>query len=45
MANVLIVDDDQAMCKMLSTMVKRMGHTAMCTHTLKEALDEVTAWE
>ncbi|HAR95976.1 MAG TPA: Fis family transcriptional regulator, partial [Deltaproteobacteria bacterium] len=43
MANVLIVDDDAGMCDVLSTMVRRMGHEAGCTHTLREGMREVFA--
>lgn len=43
MANVLIVDDDTTMCDMLSNMVRRMGHEAGCTHTLRDGLREVFA--
>ncbi len=38
MANVLILDDDQSMCKMLSRKIKNMGHEANCAQTLEEGL-------
>lgn len=43
MASVLIVDDDAGMCDVLSTMVRRMGHEAGCTHTLRDGMREVFA--
>lgn len=36
MANVLIIDDDKSICKMLSLMLKRMGHEAQCVHTFAD---------
>ncbi|MEW5800655.1 MAG: sigma-54 dependent transcriptional regulator [bacterium] len=45
MAKVLIIDDDQKMCSMLSFMVKRKGYDVTCVNTLddghKKALSEV----
>jgi two-component system NtrC family response regulator len=40
MAHVLIIDDDEMMCDMLSTMVSQMGHEVMCTNTLQDGLQE-----
>ncbi len=40
MIKVLIIDDDQAMCKMLSGLVNQMGHDAVCEHTLAAGLKE-----
>lgn len=40
MIKVLIIDDDQAMCKMLSGLVNQMGHDAVCEHTLAAGLNE-----
>jgi two-component system NtrC family response regulator len=37
-AHVLIIDDDEMMCDMLSTMVRQMGHSATCASTLQEGL-------
>ncbi|MFH0727890.1 MAG: sigma-54 dependent transcriptional regulator [Pseudomonadota bacterium] len=36
MANVLIIDDDKQICKMLTLMLDRMGHTAESAHTLSD---------
>ena len=40
MSKILIIDDDQAMCKMLSGLVNRMGHDAVYKHTLDEGMKE-----
>ncbi len=40
MANILIIDDDKAMGRTLSDIVKRTGHDATCALTLKEGFDE-----
>jgi two-component system NtrC family response regulator len=37
-AHVLIIDDDEMMCDMLSTMVRQIGHDATCSTTLQEGL-------
>jgi two-component system NtrC family response regulator len=39
MAHILIIDDDEMMCDMLSTMVRQMGHDATCANTLQEGLN------
>jgi two-component system, NtrC family, response regulator len=36
MANVLIIDDDKQICKMLTHMLDRMGHNAESAHTLSD---------
>src|SRR4030042_306795 len=38
MAHILIIDDDEMMCDMLSTMVRQMGHHATCANTLQEGI-------
>lgn len=38
MAHILIIDDDEMMCGMLSTMVRQMGHAATCANTLQEGI-------
>jgi len=38
MAHVLIIDDDEMMCDMLSTMVRQMGHDATSASTLQDGL-------
>ena len=40
MANVLIIDDDPAMCRMLERLVKREGHKAKSRQTLDEGVRE-----
>jgi len=39
MANILIIDDDELFCDMLSSMVKRMGHDVVCAHTLARGVE------
>ncbi len=39
MANILIIDDDKMMADMLSKMVSRMDHDAICAYTYKEGLE------
>lgn len=41
MANVLIIDDDKAIGKMLSELVKETGHDARCVFNLQDGLQEV----
>lgn len=43
MAHVLIIDDDKAVCKMLSEMVKRLEHDATTAFTLKDGLKEAVS--
>ncbi len=43
MASVLIIDDDQGMCKMLSRKIKSMGHEVDCAYTLKEGVSMMKA--
>jgi len=45
MANVLIIDDDRAMCGMLVELVKNMGHKAAAAHTLSQGVAAVAAGE
>ncbi len=40
MAKILIIDDDQSICTMLSSLVVRMGHIANCKNNISEALKE-----
>ena len=40
MANVLIIDDDMSVCRLLSEMVKRLDHDATFAFTLKDGLKE-----
>ena len=39
MAQVLIIDDDKLMCKMLSGLVLNRGHEATCAFSLEEGLE------
>lgn len=41
MARVLIVDDDEAICKVLSDMIAGLGHEVSVGHTLRECLEEL----
>jgi len=41
MANILIIDDDEVMCDMLSRLVRKMGHDATSALTLKDRFQEV----
>lgn len=41
MPNVLIIDDDEQICKLLSTVFNRMGYTASYQLTLKNGLDKI----
>jgi len=43
MANVLIIDDDKAIGKMLSELVKETGHDAKCAFNLEDGLREVVS--
>ena len=39
MARILIIDDDELMCQMLSSLVLNRGHEAACALTLEEGLE------
>lgn len=41
MARVLIIDDDPAICRMTSEMVKKIGHEAETAMTLQGGVEEV----
>jgi two-component system NtrC family response regulator len=41
MANILIVDDDRAICNGIAVAMNRLGHDSTYTLTLKEGLNEV----
>ncbi len=43
MANVLIIDDDKVLCRMLSNQVERLEHHVVCALTLQEGLAETAA--
>ncbi|MDY6989489.1 MAG: sigma-54 dependent transcriptional regulator [Thermodesulfobacteriota bacterium] len=43
MANILIIDDDQGICDLLSRMVGRMGYDAAHCLTLKDGLTEASS--
>ncbi len=41
MAMVLIVDDEEPMCRLLSSVVEALGHQPVCVSTLRDAQDEL----
>lgn len=43
MAKVLIIDDDQKMCDLLSFMVKRKGYEVTCVNTLEDGLKKAVS--
>jgi two-component system NtrC family response regulator len=43
MAKILIVDDDETLCGMLSEMSASLGHSPVCAPTLREGLKEASA--
>ncbi len=43
MADVLVVDDDELICDLLSDIAGKLGHRAACTYTLATALEEVSS--
>lgn len=40
MANILVIDDDEKTCKLLSSFVRKEGHEPVCALTLKEGLEQ-----
>jgi two-component system NtrC family response regulator len=40
MARILIIDDDEGICYLLSSLVEREGHEVSCAHNLKDGLEE-----
>ncbi len=43
MATVLIIDDDEKVCKLLSSVIGRLGHDVSSSHTIKQGLDAAQA--
>jgi len=43
MANILIIDDDQMVCEMLSRQIEYMGHVAVYAKTLKAGLEHLSS--
>jgi two-component system NtrC family response regulator len=41
LTNILIIDDDQALCKLLGKMIQQLDYNATCVLTLAEGLKEV----
>lgn len=41
MANILIIDDDKSVCRMLSRFIQRMGHESRYALTLADGLEEI----
>jgi MinD-like ATPase involved in chromosome partitioning or flagellar assembly len=45
MANILIIDDNEIFCEMLSEMVKDLGHEVSCAYTIKDGLEATASGE
>ncbi len=45
MAKVLVIDDDELICEMLSLMVEDMGHTPSHTLTIEEGFKRASSEE
>lgn len=45
MANVLIIDDDPAVCAMLAKVIQKMDHRPQYVHTLKDGVEMAQQWE
>jgi DNA-binding response OmpR family regulator len=43
MANILIIDDDPLIGESLSTVIRKMGHSARWARTVREAVERVDA--
>jgi two-component system NtrC family response regulator len=43
LADVLVVDDDELICDLLSDVVKGLGHHVQCAYTLAKALEETSS--
>ena len=43
MADVLVVDDDQLICDLLTDVIGKLGHRVNCAYTLKAALNEASS--
>jgi two-component system, NtrC family, response regulator len=43
MADVLVVDDDQLICDLLTNVIGKLGHRVNCAYTLRAALDEASS--
>ena len=43
MADILIIDDDIAVCKALEKVMGTMGHRSRCAHTLREGIDKAVS--
>jgi two-component system NtrC family response regulator len=43
MADVLVADDDQVICGLLTHVIEMLGHQVKCAHTLKAALNEAAS--
>ncbi len=43
MADVLVVDDDQVICGLLSHVIEMAGHRVKCANTLRSGLDEASS--
>ena len=43
MADVLVADDDQVLCGLLTQVIEMLGHRVNCAYTLKAALDKASS--
>ena len=43
MSKILIIDDDDLMCQSLSHVAARLGHEAVCTHTLAAGVEKASS--
>jgi len=43
MGKVLVIDDDEMMCKAMSTLVREMGHDVTNAFTLNHGLERASA--
>ncbi|MBU0994472.1 MAG: sigma-54 dependent transcriptional regulator [Proteobacteria bacterium] len=41
MANILIIDDSMEMCKLITGLIKKLGHQATCAHLLEDGMNLV----
>ena len=41
--NVLVIDDDLNVCKMLTKIISDLGHNALCRHTIQQGMEALDA--
>ena len=44
MANIMIIDDEEMMCRTLARMICKKGHNVHYALTLEEGIREVSMW-